>query len=324
MTIESNEQILLTGAGFTHNFGAPLAKEMWAEIFTNKFVQNEPEVRELMMKDFDFESTYYTIMEGRFTPQQKKAIIDAVTSAYTNMDSIIRGYHFSSGAAYPVNIYKVQELIDKFKGTKGKGFFFTLNQDIFVERKYYNGARPYLPGIQNKQEWFSTNFNRPLESSDYCKLPTEEELEKSDKWLSLTKGSFHYIKLHGSYNWISSRGTRLMVIGKYKIDQINEEPLLLWYFELFKLAISQPNRRLLIIGYGFNDVHINEILSEAVKDFELKIYIISPSSPKEFRDSLFEKPFGRGIWKGLSGYFPYSLIEIFPGDQSESLSEKRL
>jgi hypothetical protein len=277
-------------------------------------------VRELMMKDFDFESTYYTIIEARTTPKQKKAITDAVTSAYANMDSIIRDYHFSSGEA----CLKVQELIDKFKGAKGKGFFFTLNQDLFVERKYYNGVRPYLPGIQNRQEWFSTKFNKPLVSTDYCKLPTEEELEKSDKWLSLTKGTFYYLKLHGSYNWISSRGTPLMVIGKNKIDQINEEPLLSWYFEIFKLVLSQPNRRLLIIGYGFNDVHINKIISEAVKDFELKIYIIMPSSPKDFRNSLFGKPYGTEIWEGLSGYFPYSLIEIFLGGQSETQAYRNI
>jgi hypothetical protein len=36
MNIQSSENILLTGAGFTKNFGGLLASEMWAEIFNHE------------------------------------------------------------------------------------------------------------------------------------------------------------------------------------------------------------------------------------------------------------------------------------------------
>ncbi len=50
--------ILLTGAGFTHNFGGFLAREMWSKIFNNPIVQASTEARKLLLDDFDFESIY--------------------------------------------------------------------------------------------------------------------------------------------------------------------------------------------------------------------------------------------------------------------------
>ena len=35
MDVNFKKNILLTGAGFTANFGAPLAKEMWSKILNN-------------------------------------------------------------------------------------------------------------------------------------------------------------------------------------------------------------------------------------------------------------------------------------------------
>ena len=101
-TMKTNGKILLTGAGFTHNFGTPLAEEMWAIIFNHESVQSTPRIKNLMLKDFDYESIYYTIMEGSFTDSEKEAINDATLFAYKYLDSIIRDYRFTRDAPYPV------------------------------------------------------------------------------------------------------------------------------------------------------------------------------------------------------------------------------
>ncbi len=62
-----------------------------------------------------------------------------------------------------------------------------------------------------------------------------------------------------------------MVIGHAKSEQIKCEPLLNWYFELFNQQLNVTNTKLLVIGYGFNDEHINKAISEVS---QLKIYII--------------------------------------------------
>jgi hypothetical protein len=190
-----------------------------------------------------------------------------------------------------------------------KSFIFTLNQDLFFER-LYNHPKLSIPGIKNNSEWFTTRFKDPLRPEDYYRLPDENKLNHNESEI-LSDGDFFLLKLHGSYNWISFDGTQKMVIGRGKTDQIQKEPLLKYYFTVFKKVLSQNQSRLLIIGYGFGDDHINRIISESVRDNGLKIYIISPVSPKELKGILEKKDFGKDIWQGISGYFPYSLNEIF-------------
>ncbi len=54
-----------------------------------------------------------------------------------------------------------------------------------------------------------------------------------------SSSKYFYVKLHGSWNWYSSDGMKKMVIGRNKINQINTEPVLLRYFEIFKEVLSK-------------------------------------------------------------------------------------
>lgn len=85
------------------------------------------------------------------------------------------------------------------------------------------------------------------------------------------------------------------------------------YFETFKEVLSQGQRRLLIIGYGFGDDHINRVISNAVKNHELKVYILSSGSIQKLKEKLSENCEDFiNIYNGISGYFPYT--EILTGD----------
>jgi hypothetical protein len=325
MNIQSSKHILLTGAGFTKYFGALLASEMWAAIFNHKKIQAQPKIKEIMMDDFDYESIYYSIMEGSYTNYEKEAIDEAVKSAYEYIDSIIINYTPRIGNGfYPTEYNNVLNLIERFAPTSNtitKSFIFTLNQDLFFERLYF-GIKLYIPGINNDSRWFEPDYREKLESLDYCQLPNVNEVNIFKQRI-LSDGNFFVIKLHGSYNWKSYDSSQKMVIGRGKTEQIMKEPLLNYYFEVFKNVLFQNQRRLLIIGYGFGDDHINSIISEAVRDHGLKIYVISPDSPKDFRDKLFNKDkLGKDIWKGISGYFPYRLEDIFPKNLPETQTSR--
>jgi len=309
------EKILLTGAGFTHNFGTPLAKGMWSLIFNHEQVQTNSIVKNLLLKDVDFESAYHSITEGNYEESEKRAISVAVADAYEKLDSIIKDWIFRTDSLLPVNIYKVQELIDLFSRTNKKGFFFTLNQDLFIERHYYNGQRPTISGVQHRQEWFSSLFRMTLKRSDYCQLPTRDFIEENKNRI-LSESNFFYIKLHGSQNWVSSSGSQTIVIGRGKSKRLREEPLLSWYFDIFKDVVLRENRRMLIIGYGFRDNHINRLISEAVEKHGLKIFVITPQPIEDFKRNMNMIVYRRKILKGLSGYYPYSLLDMFPADQS--------
>jgi hypothetical protein len=53
----------------------------------------------------------------------------------------------------------------------------------------------------------------------------------------------------------------------------NEHPLLVQYQQIFREHLTRPNTRLMIIGYGFNDEHINEAILAGVRT-GLKIFVV--------------------------------------------------
>ncbi|WMW22419.1 SIR2 family protein [Methanolobus mangrovi] len=338
MDIQSSKNILLLGAGFTKNFGGLLANEMWAEIFNHEKIQNQPRLRTLMLNDFDYESVFYSVLEGfedakgllgdkneliLFETEEKNAMMKATTSAYHYIDEILREY--VKNRPHPTELDYFNELICQigsqniirnpivnesgettyaFQDTGSKNFIFTLNQDLFFERlsrkdRYANIS---IPGIDNNSKWFTTFFNEPLEASDFCKLPTEDELNGRN---ILDEGNYFLIKLHGSCNWFSFDDSEMMVIGRGKESKIQKEPLLKEYFEIFDAVISRGAGRLLIIGYGFGDAHINEIISKAVDEHGLKIYILSPEKPEALRKMLCENDDTKNIWEAISGHFQF-------------------
>lgn len=308
--------VLLTGAGFTHNFGGFLANEMWAVIFNNPEVEKYPRLKELLQNDFDYESIYYKVVEGHdFDDEEKKTLTDVIFSAYKKMDDKIGSYS-SLGNSQPVSTHGVSTFIDRFSGlaqntdkNNTKAFFFTLNQDLLVERYFRDSSRPTLYVNQPKIE--DKHFNE----RDCVTLPSSD----LDKTNPLSSSKFFYVKLHGSMNWYSSDGKRRLVIGKNKSQQISDEPVLQRYFELFKEALSTQNVRLFVIGYGFGDEHINQVIANSIEKNNLRLYVLNPSNPESFKKDLCDrKPQGETIWNGLMGYYPYSLSQIFPdGDTVE-------
>lgn len=315
MPSQSKNLMLLTGAGFTHNFGGFLACEMWSKIFNNLLVQANAEAHRLLLDDFDFESVYSAKMSRG--EETIKIIRKAVEAAYKDLDDTIKNWVFNRDNPTALNTYGLGELLS-FISSRGsdKGWFFTLNQDLYMERK--NNYRS--PGA---------SFGQPSVDGDgggnvkLVALPDQAGVEKAKSTLN----NASYIKLHGSYGWVSSHGGNQMVIGKNKESDIDQEPLLKWYFEIFQNLIYEGDKKLLVIGYGFADNHINDILLKGVQEHRLSIYVINPTDPETFKNRLEGKPAHFGsyeiskylkIWDGVKGYFPYTLRQIFPPDQSRT------
>jgi len=290
---------------------------MWSKIFNNPSLHDHVDIRELLLKDFDFESVYFNVLHGsRFSEPAKEALRQAVENAYKDLDDTVKNWVFNHDNPSALNTYGLSELISFMSGHGSEqGWFFTLNQDLFLERK--NGFRS--PGAAFPQPFIDGEGR----NVSLVTLPTEEAVERIKGTLNNTS----YIKLHGSYGWVSSHGGNQMVIGKNKANDINQEPLLKWYSELFQKQIYEGNKKLLIIGYGFGDDHINDVLLKGVQEHGLSLYVISPSDPENLRNKLEGKPAHFGsyevskyfkIWDGIRGYFPYSLRQIFPPDQSQT------
>ena len=146
--------ILLTGAGFTKNFGGLLAKEMWSKIFNNSRLHSQ--LKPLLLQDFDYESIYHKVLTGEYSREEKDSINDVMFEAYKILDDICREWTFRNDVPYPVNIYGVNKFIELFAGSRGeKGLFFTLNQDLFIERHFNSIDKTLIRSGPN-------NLNKPI------------------------------------------------------------------------------------------------------------------------------------------------------------------
>ena len=134
-----------------------------------------------------------------------------------------------------------------------------------------------------------------------------------------------YFKLHGSSNWMTSgTGGRLLILGGQKAASINQHPLLTRYMQEFQNYLCRPNARLMIIGYGFNDEHINEEIGTAVDSNSLKIFIVDPRGVNVF--DRFDKaavipgppdPYAEKLQPSIIGKSIKALTETFGANHIE-------
>ncbi|HAT5982937.1 TPA: hypothetical protein JAG61_002250, partial [Legionella pneumophila] len=61
-------RILLTGAGFTHNFGAPLANQMATHIFNSLECDEGNRLKKVIRSyDYNYENAYQDIITGEYS-----------------------------------------------------------------------------------------------------------------------------------------------------------------------------------------------------------------------------------------------------------------
>jgi hypothetical protein len=109
---------------------------------------------------------------------------------------------------------------------------------------------------------------------------------------------FHLYKLHGSLDWQQSGAQILKVRDtekpliiyprESKFESSYDQPFL-EMMAAFQAALRQPNTGLLVIGFGFNDHHIAQPISSAIRsNVSLKAMMVSPSLETLSRPSLNE------------------------------------
>jgi len=113
-----------------------------------------------------------------------------------------------------------------------------------------------------------------------------------------------------------------MVVGAQKAGQIAASPLLKWYFDIFESVLSVGDVRLLIIGYGFRDEHVNATIADAIEHYGLKVFIWDTGP--NLRDRVLAAPHGASLWKGLLSMATRPLVEVFPSNQAETEEYRRI
>jgi len=317
-----SKRTILTGAGWTRNWGGQLAIEIWQDLMSNRAIQDRVTVRELLLEERSFEGALGRLQAAPFNAEDRKTFERALMDAFVAMDAEIA----RPGRDPWINIYKVQDLLFRFWGQRGDrvnaGYMFTLNQDLWPERHLYNehstgAAAPTLPGLQRRpnQRLFTTDLGR------YSDRFIMQPLSNMSGPLQL-RGAFNVVKLHGSFNWRTPDGGNAIVIGTEKTSQIARSPLLATYWQIFRTALQAGDVRLMIVGYGFGDEHVNAVIADAVENHGLRLFIwdTAPS----LMDRLRASPHGAQIWRGVLSTASRPMTEVFPSNQAETSEYRRI
>ncbi len=299
-----SRRVLLTGAGFSKNWGGLLASEVKEWVFSHPEVQVRPSLKQLVLETESFEEALEIVRTGLFKEEDEKAFLSAINYTFNAMDE---NYRNPSQEVLPATI---NDLISSFcPGPVGRGcgFVFTLNQDLLLERIYGTQVDKQefsIPGINwstPPSPWPVFNDNIPI-----AYLSDEDGWEPPN-----LERSFNLIKLHGSINWRSSTNAAKLIMGTKKAQTLMKEPLFSWYYEVFRATLSAGDIALMVIGYSWNDDHINLVIETAIKEHGLKVFCWDVTSPK---DMLRGKECEQTVISSsnLIGYSTKPLTEVMP------------
>lgn len=172
-----------------------------------------------------------------------------------------------------------QHIFNNRQNSSPKLNVFTTNYDLFNERALERHGIGYTTG-------FKTGLLPEFDISQFNYRQVDERNRYKDRWQPTTKEANLY-KLHGSINWYeenkhllqlnNSESTDTNSVIIYPTILKHEETAQIPYSPLFRelsIQLQKPDSTLIIIGYGFGDDHINNLIFQNLsnQDFTLIIF----------------------------------------------------
>ncbi len=300
---------ILTGAGFSKDWGGFLVKEMTYLIYSSKKLDSrstkyEKKICDKIRGDLAFSENYETVLgayrwfrqRGKMHPLEIE-LTEALDEAYEFQEQLLmRNAHLEPR----LDMFMKQFLVPLIKRQNGKLRFFTLNHDLLLERKMHNSStcrliqphvRPFDPQLPLMVDSFTCD-------ADDQPLPDSAEVP-----------SFQYIKLHGSYNWVNRKnGSKVMITGGEKEAQISEKEgsagdMIREYWRSFEEAV-QDRATVLTIGYSFGDAHVNRVLAKP----GVRIININPSGMPSATSEKSQ------LWANTKGVWSMRFVDVVGAD----------
>ncbi len=263
--------VLLIGAGFSKNWDGWLAAEIMGDLFGR--LKDDTELNQILLQVGNFEDAL-SIVQTQFKADRSerniamlKRLQRAIYETFYEMNSAFANKHTMEFSTDRRN--SILNFLAQFDA------IFTLNQDLLFELHYnielteprrWNGH--HFPGMQPPTGWRNT--------SDYLRrdrLGLDWEPMES---FQIERGLQPIFKLHGSVNWKDRNGSDLLVMGGAKAENIAENEILTIYAKELARYLEIPDTRMMVIGYGFGDRHINKIITDAWLVSQLRMFIVSP------------------------------------------------
>jgi hypothetical protein len=168
-------------------------------------------------------------------------------------------------------VYSVPAFLTRFDA------IFSLNQDLLLELRY---AEHVLTASNTRWNGLDLPGMRPVHDPALTGIGDKHKRQWTPAAppFSVTDRFQPCFKIHGSSNWYTTDGRKLLVMGGHKEFMIREHEVLRWYYEEFKRRLMIGNTRLMVIGYGFSDQHINDAIVEAWRNGNLLgMFLVDPA-----------------------------------------------
>jgi len=298
MSVGDKSVIFLIGAGCSYDAGIPMSNTMISKIEGKlsdnsewgnyrdlyEFVKNTIEYgnkRNKILQDFNIESLLVTL---HALAEHRKSILYPFISGYNNDLIEYAGRDFR----------KIRELIDKIEAELPKwittsdyrsaeyykGFsrfqqeynyavrIFSLNYDLCVEKQITEGLEC---GFEDGMPWDGSRF-------------THVSDEEPD-------APVYLYKLHGSIDWerhnntlirSQQQGIKPDIVFGTNVKMQAVDPYLFYLYEFRRYALAA--QVIVVIGYSFNDAHINDLLKQSLEAEEFRQLLIVNPAYKEAKD----------------------------------------
>lgn len=168
--------------------------------------------------------------------------------------------------------------------------FVTLHSDTAARVAYYKKFYDFQKSIQFAIRVFSLNYDQCFEKAKSNDYELECGFDEKDEWQPERFGNsdqvsaaIYLYKLHGSIDWVREPDTG--ILKRYDSPQKKAElifgtdaklqsvdPFLFNVYELRYYSLLC--KMIVVIGYSFNDAHINGLLGQSLREAERKLLVV--------------------------------------------------
>ena len=272
--------ILLLGAGFSKNWGAPITSEFFNALIADAEVRGNRRVHDLLwsFRRTNFEDALGELRLAFFQNMgaaNRDALFllqKAIARVFERINNMLKrqGFELHQDRFTQDRTRTVRHFLVRFDA------IFTLNQDLLLEIHYFDKNQGML---ESNRRWSSAVMPgmQPVGQPSDPTAPWSSRIWTPSGDLNIPQSVQPFFKLHGSSNWKGTdKNADLMILGPGKKGAIGEINLLERYQTIFADALLKSGTRLTVIGYGFRDEHINQVLKKAVMEHGLKLFVVDP------------------------------------------------
>lgn len=286
--IQSQKVGFLLGAGssYLNGEGYPLATQLWERISSDVPLQERQDIQtKIDAGATGIENALDLLDTGQVEEgPHRHSVVAAIAAHFSNINGPLH-YH---------------RLFVEFLSQKASGkptSIFSLNYDPLIEQASEMACIRLFDGFHGHESAF-------FDAGSFQHVLTINDRSYRRNTARLVDGSIRLIKLHGSLGWYddSKLGVRragfsrplpetakhLMIPPQYRKASDTVRPPYSTLWEQFRNSLfhgANKLNRLVTIGYGMADEHVNVVIESALQRSDFTLIIIT----KELSDNIFDK-----------------------------------